>query len=248
MRRGAAAIRCAEAEVDFSGNASLSIRDGGSANERREHAMSPSSTSQSIQPTSQPMRPTSSSIRTRASRTLLAWTRVAIACASIAVIARAQVERLDLAQMVTKTDDCVVGTITEREVFRIDHPIDGSELYFTMLTVDGTLVESGQQRSLSILFAGGFVDDRHGVHNSEAPSADDTKVGTRVLAFYKWTPNLGGDVSGNALYAAHGGLYRTFESRRGTIVQGRGEGYAIPTNVELVPLTRRIREIARVAR
>ena len=40
------------------------------------------------------------------------------------------------------------------------------------------------------------------MHNSEAPSADDVRIGNRVVAFYKWIDNMGGDLAGNALYAS----------------------------------------------
>ena len=46
--------------------------------------------------------------------------------------------------------------------------------------------------------------------------------------------------------AWHGGLYRTFETRGGkTIVQGRGDGYAIPVNVELGELTTQVKALAK---
>jgi hypothetical protein len=83
-----------------------------------------------------------------------------------------------------------------------------------------------------------------GVFNSEAPSADDIAIGNKVVAFYKWTNNMGGDLSGNALYASHGGLYRTFTARtNGVIVQGRGEGYAITSNRTLVELRQQVNQV-----
>jgi hypothetical protein len=68
------------------------------------------------------------------------------------------------------------------------------------------------------------------VFNSEAPAADDVKVGKRVVAFYRWADDIGGGVSANALMAAHGGLYRTVDGPHGPAVLGRGEGYAITSN------------------
>ena len=85
----------------------------------------------------------------------------------------AQIERLDLSQMVAKTDNAVHGTITNKQVIRIDHPTDGPELYFTTLTVEGRSLKSGQTLTVEVTFAGGFIDDEQGVNNSEAPSADD---------------------------------------------------------------------------
>jgi hypothetical protein len=138
----------------------------------------------------------------------------------------------------------VLGTIVGRNVIRIDHPIDGPELYFTSLTIEGRSLTTDLPQTVDVWFGGGFVSPTEGVFNSEAPSMDDQKVGNQVVAFYKFVENMGGDLSGNVLSCWHGGLFRTFESRNGTIVQGRGDGYAIPSNVRLAELNERIRELA----
>lgn len=166
----------------------------------------------------------------------LALPLTAAALLVAATLGTAQIERLDLNQMVSKADNAVFGTIVNKEVIRIDHPTDGPELYFTTLTIEGRSLRNDESLTVDVTFAGGFVDREHGVNNSEAPSADDTRVGNRVVAFYKWLPNMGGHLAGNSLYAAHGGLFRTFENRGRTVVQGRGEGYAVPTNVEFTKL------------
>jgi hypothetical protein len=87
---------------------------------------------------------------------------------------------------------------------------------------------------------GGWIDETHGSFNSEAPSADDTKVGNKVVCFYKHVENMGGDFAGNVIYTWHGGIYRTFERKNDTIVQGRGDGYAISNNVMLSDLQAQI--------
>ena len=166
------------------------------------------------------------------------------ALAAGAMLGTAQIERLNLEQMVAKTDDALVGEITKTEVIRIDHPVDGPELYYTHLTLEGRSLESGAPRTVVVTFPGGFIDDEHGVWNSEAPALDDTQVGNRVVAFYKWTDNMGGDLAANALYASHGGLFRTAEGRKGTVVLGRGEGYAVTDNVLLSQLDEQVSKIA----
>ena len=153
------------------------------------------------------------------------------------------IKKLTLNEMVSKTDNAVVGEITKKEVIRIDHPIDGPELYFTHLTVEGRSLVDGSSLTTVVTFAGGFIDDENGVWNSEAPSDEDTKLGNKVVVFSKHTDNFGGGLETNALFAAHGGLYRTIESRRGTVVLGRGEGYAIPDNVAIGTLDERISAI-----
>jgi hypothetical protein len=178
------------------------------------------------------------------SRTLHRWLP-AVALLSIAAIARAEIERLTLPQMVAKTDDVIYGTITDKKVIRIDHPKDGPELYFTSLTIEGKSLRDDKPLTVTVWFGGGFVDATHGVWNSEAPKTDDQKIGNKVVAFYKWADNLGGDLSGNALYAWHGGLFRTFDAPKGAIVQGRGSGYAIPQNVTLTDLRAQVVELAK---
>jgi hypothetical protein len=177
-------------------------------------------------------------------RTLSALALGGGALAIAAVLGTAQIERLDLAQMVQKADDAVIGTIVGRNVIRIDHPVDGPELYYTSLTIEGSSLASGAPRTVDVWFGGGFVSETEGVFNSEAPSADDQRIGNKVVAFYKFEENMGGDLSGNALMAWHGGLYRTFESRQGTVVQGRGNGYAVAANVRLADLTTQVRDLA----
>jgi len=155
----------------------------------------------------------------------------------------AQIERLSLRQMVNRTDNCVMGIIRGREVIRIDHPVDGPELYYTFLTIEGRSLINDAPLTVEVAYAGGFIDDEQGVYNSEAPSEDDTRVGKRVVAFYKWSDNMGGDVAANALYTMHGGLYRTYDFKGKTIIQGRGQGYAIESNIERAQLTTRMTEI-----
>ena len=160
-----------------------------------------------------------------------------LALAAAASLGLAQIERLDLAQMISKTDNAVVGQIIDREVFRVDDPVDGPELYFTTLTVQGKSLYDGRQLTVPVTFAGGFITPDEGVYNSEAPSADDVRIGNQVVVFYKWTDNMGGQVAANALYASHGGLYRVVPGTRDRIVLGRGDGYAISSNTSLTGLT-----------
>lgn len=177
-------------------------------------------------------------------------TTLCLSVASFVLAARpcqAEIARLSLPQMVAKTDNVIYGTITGKKVIRIDHPKDGPELYFTSLTIEGNSLRDGKPLTVTVWFGGGFVDATHGVWNSEAPKTDDQKIGNKVVAFYKWTDNLGGDLAGNALYAWHGGLFRTFETQKGVIVQGRGAGYAVPQNLTLTDLRAEVAKLARPA-
>ena len=153
-----------------------------------------------------------------------------------AALGTAQIERLDLTTMLQKADDAVFGTITHSEVIRIDHPVDGPELYYTHITIEGRSLSTGEAVTKVVTFHGGFIDDENGVYNSESPSADDVKLGSDVVAFYSWMDNMGGDLGANAMYAGHGGVYRTVKGRKGTVVLGRGEGYAVSKNIKLSDL------------
>ena len=157
----------------------------------------------------------------------------AAAIVAAGVTSQAQIERLDLPQMVQKTDDALFAEIISKEVIRIDHPTDGAELYFTHMTLEGTSLVTGETETVTVTFNGGFIDDSNGVWNSEAPSADDTKIGNKIVAFYKAIDNAGGDLACNYLYAGHGGLFRTVDSPKGTVIMGRGEGYAIQSNTRM---------------
>lgn len=167
----------------------------------------------------------------------------AAALVAVASLAWAQIERLTLADMVAKTDNAVEGTIVGSKVFRVDHPVDGPELYFTTLTIQGDSLVDGKPVTVDVTFPGGFINPNEGVHNSEAPAADDVKVGNRVVAFFRKTNNMGGGVSGNQLYASHGGLYRVIETRNGAVVQGRGDGYAINANTKSVDLRSQVAKL-----
>jgi hypothetical protein len=153
--------------------------------------------------------------------------------AAIGTYGQAQILRVNLGQMVASTDGAVFGTIVDRETIRIDHPIDGPELYYTTLTIRGKDLATNRPIEIGVSFPGGFVDAEHGVYNSEAPAEGDIALGKQVVAFHKWSDNMGGDFASSALFASHGGVYSTFESKGNVIVQGRGDGYAIPSNTHL---------------
>ena len=156
----------------------------------------------------------------------------------------AQVTSLTLSQVLEQTDDCVHGVIRGREVIRIDHPIDGPGLFYTTLRIEGRSLISNSAVQVDVTFPGGFIDEREGVFNSEAPAEDEIAVGRTVVAFHGWSDNMGGDLAGHALWGSHGGLYPCTQNRRGeAIVLGRGAGYPISTNQALDALALEI-EIA----
>jgi hypothetical protein len=162
----------------------------------------------------------------------------------LALPGRGQIETLDLPRMVARTQEALSGRITGARVFKVE-PRDGDTLYFSALTVAGRSLRDGDERTLEVLYRGGFLSDEDGVFNSEAPAADDVRVGNDVVVFTAWYDDLGGGVSGHLLYAAHGGLYRAVEAPSGALVLGRGRGYAVASNVRLDDLEAAIREVAK---
>ena len=54
---------------------------------------------------------------------------------------------------------------------------------------------------------------------------------------------MGGEVAANALMCAHGGIYRTMDGPKGTMVLGRGNGYAISSNRSIETLDGQVRSI-----
>ena len=66
------------------------------------------------------------------------------------------------------------------------------------------------------------------------------------MAFYKHLDNAGGGLACNFLYASHGGLFRTAEGPNGTVVLGRGEGYAIDSNISVEDLTKAVKSLVKV--
>jgi len=145
----------------------------------------------------------------------------------------AQIKAYTLPEMTAEADNVLYGQIISSRVFVVDHEVDGPELYFTTITVEGNSLVDGSAMTVDITYNGGFIDEDNGVYNSEAPAADDVKIGNNVALFYKWSDNMGGDVKGNALLAMHGGLYRTVNGSKGPVILGRGAGYSIKNNISM---------------
>ena len=165
-------------------------------------------------------------------RSHFAWS-TALLLGAITAVAHAQIKHFTLEEMVQTADGAVYGQIVGSRAFRVDHPVDGDQLYFTELTIQGKSLKDGTPTTVTVTYNGGFISESEGVFNSEAPAKDDVKVGNKVVAFYAWMDDMGGDVAANALVASHGGLYRTVEGPRGATVLGRGEGYALRHNLRM---------------
>ncbi len=126
--------------------------------------------------------------------------------------------------------------------FRVDSA-DGPDNYFTTLTIEGREVGAETPVTVEVTFLGGFINETEGTFNSESPAAGNVEVGNRIVAFYKWMDDMSGGVSANALMCAHGGLYRTMDGPKGTVVLGRGKGYAVTSNRKIERLDTQVRSL-----
>src|SRR5262245_52750270 len=178
-------------------------------------------------------------------RRMSPWWCGAVLLTALGITPAAQIKSYTLEEMVQVADDAVYGQIVGSRVTRVDHPLDGAEFYYTTITVQGRSLASSRPATVDVTFRGGFLGETEGVFNSEAPAADDVKLGKHVVAFYRWSDDMGGGVPANALVAAHGGLYRVVEGPSGAAVLGRGEGYAIRANLRLAELESALRQVRR---
>lgn len=167
----------------------------------------------------------------------------ALVLALAASVGDAAIERLDLQKMMTRADGAVSGVIVDREVFRVDHPEDGT-MYFTTITVDGTSLVTGKKVQVPVTYLGGYISETEGAFVSEMPKDSMTTPGREVVVFYKWLDNMGYGVAANAMYAAHGGVYSVVKKGSKSVVLGRGDGYAISANDTLPNLRQRVAQAA----
>lgn len=169
----------------------------------------------------------------------------ALALALGGAVAQAQIKRLTLDELTTATDNGVVGTIVARRVIDLGNERDGLGLYFTVLTIQGESLYDGRKITVDVVKNGGWIDASRGIGSwdSEAPSDEETAIGKKVVAYYRWSKNIANGVGANILYAAHGSLFRTVEGPSGTVVLGRGDGYAVSKNMKLASLQKATRAI-----
>lgn len=168
-----------------------------------------------------------------------------VGAASLALVqaGRACIEELDLPGMVAKTDAAVRGTITDVRTVRYTPPGD-DRLIFTLVTVDGVDVYTGQPRVLEAAFLGGtYQGDSMMVTSMPAP--DEYRLGNEVLVFSAPVEGWGPEVE-RCIYASMGGIFRVVEGRKGEVVLGKGEGFAVQNNALLSELRTSILREARL--
>ena len=173
---------------------------------------------------------------------LLSLGLASLALALTASSTTAQVKAMDLPEMVQACDHAVYGQILSKKVSRVDGT-DGYPRYFTTLTIAGRTMDDGTAVQVDVSYPGGFLSEDEGYWHSESPGDDETKVGSHIIAFYKWMPAMGGAHTTNWLYANHGGLYQSVQGPKGALVLGRGKGYAVAKNLQVTDLEKAVRQI-----
>ena len=167
----------------------------------------------------------------------------AVALALCASPAPAGIERLDLAKMLERAETALHGEITSARVFRAFDERTSTPFYFTLLVIVGESLLDGSPLTQEVTVYGGYLSEEEGASYSEAPAADDIRVGNTVVGFTKWTDDMGAGVAGHCFYASHGGVYRVVVDSKDSTVLGRGAGYAIERNVKLSSLRSSISEV-----
>lgn len=156
-----------------------------------------------------------------------------VASLALVQVGRACIEELTLAQMVAKTDAAVRGTITDVRTVRFTPPGD-DRLIFTILTVEGTDIYTGQARTLNAAFLGGTYQGESMMVTS-MPAPSEYRLGNQVLVFSGPVEGWGPEID-RCVYASMGGIYREIASKQGPIFLGKGEGFALDRNVRLADL------------
>jgi hypothetical protein len=150
------------------------------------------------------------------------------------------IEELDLAKMISKTDSAVSGTITDVRTVRFV-PEGDDRLIFTILTIEGEDLYTGNSTTVEAAFLGGtFEDDSMTVTSMPAPS--EYRLGNDVVVFRGAVEGWGPEID-HAVYAAMGGIFRTVDTRKGTVVLGKGEGFAVEGNIRVADLKTEIASI-----
>lgn len=154
------------------------------------------------------------------------------------VAPQAQIKRLNLDQLTTRADNAIIGRVISRRVEDHSSERHGFGLYYTILTIQGESLYTGRKMTVDVAKRGGWLDKERGIGSwdSEAATDEETRLGKRIVAYYKWSDDIGAGQGANIFYASHGSMFRTVEGPTGTVVMGRGEGYAISKNTRLSSL------------
>ncbi len=171
------------------------------------------------------------------------WIASAIAGVLLVSGAIACIEALDLQKMVDRTDAAVHGTITNVSSVLFAPETNDRRIY-TVITVEGTDLYTGEPRTIEAAFLGGTYQGESMLVTC-MPAPGDYRLGNEVLVFSAPVEGWGPEVD-RCVYAAMGGIFRTVKSPRGTVFLGKGEDTAIENNTRLRDLLPAIAQAQRV--
>ena len=143
------------------------------------------------------------------------------------------IEALDLNKMVSKTDACVRGTVTNvRTGFSVVNDTTEPRI-FTFVTIECENLNTGKPETMEMAFMGGT---HQGVTQTftTMPAAADYRLGNKVVAFSSKVEGWG--TVDRCLYAGYGGIYREIATPKGDVVLGRGADFAIEQNIKVSDL------------
>lgn len=154
--------------------------------------------------------------------------------AAVALPVGAAIKAMTLAELMSVTDDAVVGTIVEKGTVRLDTPWAGA--LYTRIVVQGESLRTGATGEFALVFHGSHErSDEYIV--SEMPTLKDSRVGGQVVAFFEKAKEGGPPMD---LVHSWANLYRVEESFGQPVVMGKGEGSAFPLNLTLGDVRNRV--------
>lgn len=146
----------------------------------------------------------------------------------------AAIKAMNLEEVMSITDDVVVGTIIAKESVSLDYPWEGA--VYTKLTVEGESLRSGKSLIKEVVFHGSH-DPSDNYIISEMPELQDTRLGGQVMVLSHTSKELGG----LSLVYSLAGAYRIESGFGEAVVIGKGEGFAFRTNAKLSKVREAVR-------
>jgi len=157
-----------------------------------------------------------------------------LATAIVALPVGAAIKAMNLAQLMSITDNAVHGTIIAKQSIRVDAPWPNA--VYTKLTIEGASLRTGEVGTFEVVFHGSH-DRRDDYIISEMPDLKDTRVGGEVVAFLEQDAP---QVAGLDVVHSWAGLYRVERGFGQAVVIGKGKGSAFPANTALAEVNQRV--------
>jgi len=146
----------------------------------------------------------------------------------------AAIKAMNLSEVMSITDDVVIGEIISKETVSFDHP--WPDAIYTKLTITGESLRSGKQILKQVVFHGSH-DPSDNYIVSEMPELKDTRIGGQVMALSSSTKELGD----RDLVHSLAGVYRIESGFGEPVVIGKGEGFAFTENTRLSDVRESVR-------